>query len=53
MPFPCEKEGWWLLKLFLEHLETVCQLLERYRLVELGRHEVVARLLSNVDGGGG
>lgn len=40
-------------KLFLEHLETVCQLLERYRLVELGRHEVVARLLSNVDGGGG
>lgn len=34
-------------RLFLEHLETICQLLEKYRLVELGRHEVVARLPSS------
>lgn len=34
-------------RLFLEHLETICQLLEKYRLVELGRHEVVAQLPSS------
>lgn len=37
--------------LFMEHLETLCQLLRNHRLVVLGRQEVFARLLPDPNRG--